>query len=198
MKNLLSVVSASLIILSQSAAAEDFEPGLYIAGGPAAVADSTSCAFSGMTCNTPSSGPTSGGTYRALVGYNAERTFGIEAGVSSFGTFSVKTPGGAPAGNFKAHATTLGFRAGRLRSEGFSGFGEFGIASVRTDYTPLPAWVLNGNRNQRSTGYYVGGGAQYDLNKTLAFRASVNFVLFSDAELRHTIASIALMAVVKL
>ncbi len=195
---MLSVVSASLIILSQCAAAEDFEPGLYIAGGPSAVTETSSCAFASTSCNMPATGPTRSATYRAIVGYNAERTFGIEAGVTSFGTFNVKNPSGAPVGSFRATATTLGFRAGRLRSQGFSGFGEFGLASVRTDYTPLPAWVLNGDRHQRSTGYYLGGGVQFDLNKTVAFRASANYVIFSDAEFQMVMPNISIMAVVKL
>lgn len=194
---ILSVVSATLIILSQCAAAEDFEPGLYIAGGPAAVSQSAACAFLTTNCNTPSVGPTSGAPYRLLAGYDIERAFGIEAGVASLGTFSVRSPNRTMVGNLKANAAMLGFKIGRIHPHGISLFGEFGLAHVTTEYTAAPAWVLNGTPRQTSTGFYGGLGVQLDINKTLGFRTSVDFIRFSDAEFDMTTSNISVMAVIK-
>ncbi len=197
---ILSVVSASLIILSQCAAAEDFEPGGYVAGGPTSVSTSSSfCSFSigNLSCNRLADNPTSGGTYRVIAGYSLERAFGIEASVASLGTFNVRSSTGALVGSVKATATLLGFRAGRVRPRGYSVFGEFGLASVKTDYSATPSWVLNGTRSQRNTGVYGGVGLQYDANNTFGFRTSLNVIRYSDAEFTSTLATLSVMGVVK-
>ncbi len=198
MKNLLSAALASLLFLCQCAVADEFEPGPYIAGGPTAVGiEASYCSFGPFVCNDFSHSPNSGATSRILLGYNIENNFGIEAGVTSLGQFDVRNPAGALVGNFKATATTLGFKTGHLRSRGFSTFAEFGLASVKTQYNTTASWTLNGTRNQRTTGYYAGVGVEYDLNKIFGFRTSFNLLHFADAEFSSVMSTVSVMAVAK-
>ncbi len=203
MKNLLSVITATLVFLSQCAAAdeESASGGAYIAGGPAAASMmSATCVFGAVNCFSNTSSSPTGATYRLAFGYDIDSHFGFEAGYDQLGTYTVKNPAtNATVGSFKTSALTFGFRAGRIRSERrFSSFGEFGLASVRTDYTTTPAWVLNGTNSQRSTGFYVGAGGQYDVNSRLAFRASIRLISHADSDLNTLMSNVALMAVFKL
>lgn len=187
-----------LACVSQPVLADD--SGAYLGGGLAATSVLSSfCSYGGYTsCNQPSNGPTSGTPFGVIAGYDFNRHFGVEAGETQLGTFSVKNIAGTTVGNFKASATTFGFKAGGFVSDNLSIFGKFGLASVNTKYVNKAAWVLNGEANQRTTGKLIGVAGQYDVNDIVGFRMSLDMIQYSDAEFENSIESVSMMAVFRL
>ncbi|MFH0934393.1 MAG: outer membrane beta-barrel protein [Pseudomonadota bacterium] len=197
MRHALSIATISLLSLSQTALADD--SGAYLGVGFSSNSLSSSCAdgyFS--SCNNPSTGPKDDGHVRLVGGYNFDRHFGFEVGFSDLGTYRVGDNSNATVGEFKASAITLALRGGNTFSNGFSIFGKLGLASVRTQYKVLPAWTLVGSTDQRSSGFVGGVAGQYDVNKVVGIRVSLEAIKFTDSEFSNVAGGIGLMAVFKL
>lgn len=198
MKQTLSIAALSLLCLSLPALAED-EGQAYLGVGFSSNSMSSICAdgyFS--SCNNPSSGPKDSGHIRLVGGYNFDKHFGIEAGLSDLGTYRVRNNSNVVVGEFKASALTLALRGGNTFSSGFSVFGKLGLASVRTQYTVQPTWTLVGGTDQRSSGLVGGVAGQYDVNKIVGIRVSLEVIRFIDAEFDNVAGGVGLMAVFKM
>lgn len=193
--------AASLLCLSLSSAALAAEnSGFYLGAGFASNDLTSSCPdgyFS--SCPSPSSGPKDDGHYRLVGGYDFDKHFGIEAGLSNLGTYRVRNSGGsASIGEFKASAVTLALKGGNTFSNGFAIFGKLGLAQVRTQYSPLASWTLVGSTDQKSSGFVGGVYGQYNINEHVGFRLSMEVIKYTDEEFGNFIHGIGLMAVFKL
>lgn len=198
MKPSLSIAALSLLCLSLPALADD-EGHAYLGVGFSTNSLTSSCSdgyFS--TCNNPSSGPKDSGHVRLVGGYNFDKHFGVELGLSDLGTYRVRNNSNVTVGEFKATAVTLAMRGGNTFSNGFSIFGKLGLASVRTQYKVLPAWTLVGSTDQRSSGFVGGVAGQYDVNKIVGIRVSLEMIKFTDEEFENVAGGVGLMAVFKL
>ncbi len=196
MKHILLITLISLASLSQSAQAAD--AGGYFGAGLATSSISTTCADGWFTsCYRPSSNPKSGGFVRIVGGFNFNKHFGFEMGYSDLGTYKVHNSSNVNQGEFKASAVTFAVRGGNIFSNGFSIFGKFGLASVKTQYTVNPSWTLVGDTDQRTSGYVLGVAGQYDLNEAIGFRVSMEAVKYTDSEFNAVIYAPSLMAVFK-
>ncbi len=194
MKKPLFVAAASLILLAQSALAEE-SSGFYIAGGPS-VTDipASSCSTSGGGCNTPNSTPSGGATYRVLAGFDIIPQLGVEAGYTNFGTYSYSP---TTSGTVGISAATLGLRAGASRARRVAAFGEFGVASVRTQYNS-PTILMQGAQSQRNNGFYGGVGVELNFHRAIGARVSLNYINFSDSQFSGLLRSVSAMLVLKL
>ncbi len=191
MKKMLSIAATLLIFLSHSALAE--EPGgFYLAGGPAvtglAVVNCTA-----LNCAYPDRTPTQRARYRLVAGYDFTEHAGFELGYTDFGTYAYPTTGGS----VKITATTLGFRVGGSRKRRVFPFGEFGIASVRTNYANRPLLLMHGPLNQTNAFIYGGVGAEVNIHKPWGVRVSIDYVGQSDTEFASIMTSLSVMAVFK-
>lgn len=200
MKQSLSFAALFLLCFSLPAMAEGEGAGqAYLGVGFSSNSMASSCAdgyFS--SCNSPSNGPKDTGHVRIVGGYNFDKHFGIEAGLSDLGTYRVRNNSNVVVGEFKASAITLALRGGNTFSSGFSVFGKLGLASVRTQYTVQPAWTLVGDTDQRSSGLVGGVAGQYDVNSVVGIRVSLEVIHFIDSEFDNIAGGVGLMAVFKM
>lgn len=198
MKRTLSLATLSLLCLSFPALADEGGFG-YLGVGFSSNSLTSSCADGYFgSCNNPSNGPKDTGHVRIVGGYNFDRHFGIEAGLSDLGTYRVRDNSNALVGEFKASAITIALRGGNTFASGFSVFGKLGLASVRTQYTVQPGWTLVGSTDQRSSGLVGGVSGQYDVNSVVGIRVSLEAIHFIDAEFNNSIGGLGLMAVFRL
>lgn len=197
MKRIFAISIVSLLCLTRPALADDSVA--YLGVGFSSNSLTSSCAdgyFS--SCNNPSSGPKDSGHIRLVGGYNFDKHFGFEVGLSDLGTYRVRDNSNVTVGEFKASAVTLALRGGNTFANGFSIFGKLGLASVRTQYTVQPAWTLVGSTDQRSSGFVGGVAGQYDVNRIVGIRVSLEAIKFTDSEFSNVAGGVGLMAVFKL
>jgi hypothetical protein len=204
MKSLLMIAALSLISVSRIALADsmpDDNSGAYVGIGLASTKIySSSCGNGGYfsSCsNEPSSGPKDDTHVGLIGGYDFNKHFGIEGGLSQLGTYRVRDYSGSTVGDFKASAYTLALKAGNTFSNGLAVFGKFGIASVKTDYNVGPGWVLTGDASQRSTGFVRGVIGQYNINRNVGFRISLEIIDYADAEFDNIVGGVTMTAVFK-
>jgi hypothetical protein len=188
------LITACLVCLCQSALAED--SGIYLGAG-FANGKLSACTNTTSSCDTFSRNAEESGHLRLIGGYDFNKYFGIEAGLSGLGSYKVQDTTGVNAGTVKASAVTLAAKGGYAFPHGFSVFGKLGLASVNTKYTADPGWTLSGNANQNSTGLVMGLGGQYNINDMVGFRLFTEIVTYKDDGYTGAVGGTTLMAVFK-
>jgi OOP family OmpA-OmpF porin len=186
-------IAACLVCLSQSALAED--SGIYMGAG-FANGKLTACTNTTSSCDTFSRNAEESGHLRLIGGYDFNKYFGIEAGLSGLGSYKVQDSAGVNVGTVKASAVTLAAKGGYVFPKGFSVFGKLGLASVNTKYTADPGPLII-NTNQNSTGLVVGLGGQYNINDMVGFRLFTEIVTYKDDGYTGAVGGTTLMAVFK-
>jgi OOP family OmpA-OmpF porin len=194
MKHFLLITAFPLICLSQSAQAAD--SGFYLGAG-FANGKLSACTNTTSSCNTFNRNSEDSSHVRLIGGYDFNKYFGIEAGLSELGTYEVQDTSGFNAGKVKTSAVTLAAKGGYVFPKGFSVFGKLGLASVKTKYTANPGWILSGSADQKSTGLIMGLGGQYNINDTVGFRLFTEIVTFKDDGYTGAVGGTTLMAVFK-
>lgn len=189
-----SILSATcLVLLSQPALAE--ESGAYFGAG-FANGTLSACTNSTSSCDTFSRNAEESGHLRLVGGYDFNKYFGIEAGISGLGSYKVQDTAGVNVGTVKASAVTLAAKGGYVFPKGFSIFGKLGLASVNTKYTADPG-PLAFNLDQKSAGLVMALGGQYNINETVGFRLFTEIVTFDDDGYTGAVGGTTLMAVFK-
>ena len=188
------LIAACLICLSQPALAED--SGFYLGAG-FANGKLSACTNTTSSCDTFKRNSEDSGHLRLIGGYDFNKYFGIEAGLSGLGTYEVQDTAGFNAGKVKASAVTLAAKGGYVFPKGFSVFGKLGLASVNTKYTANPGWTLAGSADQNSTGLVMGLGGQYNINDMVGFRLFTEIVAYDDDGYAGAVSGTTLMAVFK-
>jgi hypothetical protein len=188
------LITACLICLSQSALADD--SGIYLGAG-FANGKLSACTNTTSSCDTFKRNSEDSGHLRLIGGYDFNRYFGIEAGLSGLGSYKVQDTTGVNAGTVKAAAFTLAAKGSYVFPQGFSVFGKLGLASVNTKYTADPGWILAGNANQNSTGLVMALGGQYNINDMIGFRLFTEIVTYKDDFYTGAAGGTTLMAVFK-
>ncbi len=121
-------------------------------------------------CSGTSSCKTNDTAYRALVGYNFDKNWGIEGGYYSLGTVR------AGVGNINAEMTAKGWDvAGVFRnqfSDNLTGFVKMGLGTTKGE-VKATAGSLSGETSKNSTGLVVGVGATYAFTPNLAARFEI-------------------------
>jgi OOP family OmpA-OmpF porin len=186
-------IAACLVCPSQSALAED--SGIYMGAG-FANGKLTACTNTTSSCDTFSRNAEESGHLRLIGGYDFNKYFGIEAGLSGLGSYKVQDSAGVNVGTVKASAVTLAAKGGYVFPKGFSVFGKLGLASVNTKYTADPG-PLTINTNQNSTGLVMGLGGQYNINDMVGFRLFTEIVTYKDDGYTGAVGGTTLMAVFK-
>jgi hypothetical protein len=186
------IAAISLICLSQSALADD--AGIYLGAG---FANGRLTACNNASCNYYSANSRDNAHLRLVGGYDFNKYIGIEAGLSGLGTYRVQDTAGSTVGTVKASAVTLAAKGGYAFPHGFSIFGKLGLASVRTQYTADPGWILTMGADQKSTGVVVAAGGQYNLNDSVGFRLYTEIVTYKDDGYTGAVGGTTLMAVFK-
>jgi OOP family OmpA-OmpF porin len=127
MKRSALIAVAALICISKSAMAEDsgFYLGAGVASGKLSACDNTT-----STCNNFTASSQDHTHLRLIGGYDFNKYFGIEAGVSGLGTYKVQNTNGSIIASAKSSAVTLAAKGGYVFPHGFSIFGKLGLASV--------------------------------------------------------------------
>jgi OOP family OmpA-OmpF porin len=188
------LIATCLISLSLPALADD--SGFYMGAG-FANGKLTACTNTTSSCDTFKRNSEDSGHLRLIGGYDFNKYFGIEAGLSGLGTYEVQDTSGINAGKVKASAVTLAAKGGYVFPKGFSVFGKLGLASVKTKYTANPGWALAGSADQNSTGLVMGLGGQYNINDMVGFRLFTEIVTFKDNGYTGAVGGTTLMAVFK-
>jgi len=135
------LIATCLICLSLPALADD--SGFYMGAG-FANGKLSACTNTTSSCDTFKRNSQDSGHLRLIGGYDFNKYFGIEAGLSGLGTYEVQDTSGINAGKVKASAVTLAAKGGYVFPKGFSVFGKLGLARVKTKYTASPGWTLAG------------------------------------------------------
>ena len=187
-------ITTCLICISQTAVADD--SGFYVGGG-FANGRLSACTNTTSSCDTFSRNSEDSGHLRLIGGYDFNKYFGIEAGLSGLGTYEVQNTSGFNVGKVKASAVTLAAKGGYVFPKGFSVFGKLGLASVNTKYTADPGWTLVGNGDQNSTGLVIALGGQYNINEMVGFRLFTEIVTYKDDAYTGAVGGTTLMAVFK-
>jgi OOP family OmpA-OmpF porin len=187
------LITACLVCLCQSALAED--SGIYLGAG-FANGKLSACTNTTGSCNTFSRTSEESGHLRLIGGYDFNKYFGIEAGLSELGSYKVQDSAGVNVGTVKASAVTLAAKGSYAFPHGFSVFGKLGLASVNTKYTADPG-PLTINTNQNSTGLVMGLGGQYNINEMVGFRLFTEIVTYKDDGYTGAVGGTTLMAVFK-
>ncbi len=188
------LIAACLLCFSLPALADD--AGFYMGAG-FANGKLSACTNTTGSCDTFKRNSEDSGHLRLIGGYDFNKYFGIEAGLSGLGTYEVQDTSGFNAGKVKASAVTLAAKGGYVFPKGFSVFGKLGLASVKTKYTANPGWTLAGSADQNSTGLVMGLGGQYNINETVGFRLFTEIVTFKDDGYTGAVGGTTLMAVFK-
>jgi OOP family OmpA-OmpF porin len=188
------LIATCLISLSLPALADD--SGFYMGAG-FANGKLSACTNTTSSCDTFKRNSEDSGHLRLIGGYDFNKYFGIEAGLSGLGTYEVQDTSGFNAGKVKASAVTLAAKGGYVFPKGFSVFGKLGLASVKTKYTANPGWALAGSADQNSTGLVMGLGGQYNINDMVGFRLFTEIVTFKDNGYTGAVGGTTLMAVFK-
>ena len=187
------LIAACLICLSLPALAAD--SGFYLGAG-FANGKLSACTNSTSSCDTFSRNAEENGHLRLIGGYDFNKYFGVEAGLSGLGSYKVQDTAGINVGTVKASAVTLAAKGSYAFPKGFSVFGKLGLASVNTKYTVDPG-PLTINTNQNSTGLVLGLGGQYNIDETVGFRLFTEIVTYKDNGYTGAVAGTTLMAVFK-
>jgi OOP family OmpA-OmpF porin len=188
------LIATCLISLSLPALADD--SGFYMGAG-FANGKLSACTNTTSSCDTFKRNSEDSGHLRLIGGYDFNKYFGIEAGLSGLGTYEVQDTSGFNAGKVKASAVTLAAKGGYVFPKGFSVFGKLGLASVNTKYTANPGWTLAGSADQNSTGLVIGLGGQYNINDMVGFRLFTEIVTYKDDGYTGAVGGTTLMAVFK-
>jgi OOP family OmpA-OmpF porin len=188
------LIATCLISLSLPALADD--SGFYMGAG-FANGKLSACTNTTSSCDTFKRNSEDSGHLRLIGGYDFNKYFGIEAGLSGLGTYEVQDTSGFNAGKVKASAVTLAAKGGYVFPKGFSVFGKLGLASVNTKYTANPGWTLAGSADQNSTGLVIGLGGQYNINDMAGFRLFTEIVTYKDDGYTGAVGGTTLMAVFK-
>jgi OmpA-OmpF porin, OOP family len=186
-------ITICLACLTQSALAED--SGIYLGAG-FANGKLSACTNTTSSCDTFSRNAEESGHLRLIGGYDFNKYFGIEAGLSGLGSYKVQDTSGFNVGRVKASAVTLAAKGSYAFPHGFSVFGKLGLASVNTKYTADPG-PLTINTNQNSTGLVMGLGGQYNINDMVGFRLFTEIVTYKDDGYTGAVGGTTLMAVFK-
>lgn len=186
-------IAACLTCLSQPVFAED--SGIYLGAG-FANGKLSACTNTTSSCDTFSRNSDDSGHLRLIGGYDFNKNFGIEAGLSGLGTYKVQDAAGVNVGKVKTSAVTLAAKGAYVFPKGFSVFGKLGLASVNTEYTANPG-PLTINKDQNSTGLVMGLGGQYNINDMIGFRLFTEIVTFKDDGYTGAVGGTTLMAVFK-
>lgn len=195
MKRSLSIAASALFFCSFAALATEGS-GIYLGVG-VANGSLSACADSTGSCNTFSVKSQDSSHPRLIGGYDFNKYIGIEAGLSGLGSYKVQNTTGSTVGTVKVSAVTLAAKGGYTFPHGFSVFGKLGLASVSTQYSADPGWVLNMSADQSSTGLVLGLGGQYNINEMIGFRLFTEIVSYSDEAYTGAIGGTTLMAVFK-
>lgn len=110
---------------------------------------------------------------KVFGGYEFDKTFGVEAGYTNFGSKAYSfTQGGVP-GRIEAdsHSFYVAGKASMPVNEQVSGFGKLGAS--RNHGGVSGSGVAAGVQGDSKTGLYASVGAQYALNKNVALTAEV-------------------------
>jgi opacity protein-like surface antigen len=179
MNRLVLILAIFVTCFSESALADDVESaiaggsGFYLGAGLARdylVACAKTTTSSNCNNNTFSSNSQQTANLRLLGGYALSKHFAIEGGLSSLGTFEVQDNFGAVVGDAKASSITLAAKGTITFPQGWSIFGELGLARTRMQYSAKACCVLLMPADQSSGGLFLGAGGQYDFSKAMAVR----------------------------
>ena len=188
------LIAACLICLSLPALADD--SGFYMGAG-FANGKLSACTNTTSSCDTFKRNSEDSGHLRLIGGYDFNKYFGIEAGLSGLGTYEVQDTSGINVGTVKASAVTLAAKGSYVFPQGFSVFGKLGLASVNTKYAANPGWTLTSSADQNSTGLVMALGGQYNINESVGFRLFTEIVTFKDDGYTGAVGGTTLMAVFK-
>ena len=165
MKKILFALIASATALTGVSSAYAADAGAYAGVGLVGSRDKFDVA--GATGGDSSS---TKGTGKLFAGYNFDKTYGVEAGYTDFGSASRDFTVGANSGHIEsdAHSFYLAGKGSWPVNEQFSVFGKLGVArnhnSVST--SGLAAAGLGGSGNK--TALYASVGGEYAINKQVS------------------------------
>ncbi|HLL17194.1 MAG TPA: OmpA family protein [Rubrivivax sp.] len=126
-------------------------------------------------------------SYKLFGGYRFNRYFAVEGGYFNLGKFgftSTTAPAGTLTGQLKAQGLNLDLLAMLPLGERISLFGRIGAqtARVRDNFSTTGAVsILDASPSKTAANYKLGGGVQYEVNRSFLVRAEAERYRIDDA-----------------